>query len=357
MAANPPRAAFLAVLVVVSTVAGVAALGTVATPVAADEHTFETADDYTDEANFTVQFPFTTDHYPGGQNAGNGSIQYWAVGQQAMREIGAEDGAFIDTVVINADWIDYSACGTDNTAAFGIDRGNDNRGTRIDEDLVSRMKDPNFRDDGLTITFYDWSDLGGDPPYAAADDAIVAEQGARSSAGACLTVTDEPGWYQLQGFINGTAADNGPDSQPSEDAKHAGIYAESNYMYVCECDNEQEAREKLGPPPNEEGSSDGGSEETATPTPTPEPADDTDQDTPTPTPEPATDTPTPEPATDTPTPEPAASDGGGSDGNSAGSGGSGGGQATPTPGAGPGFGPVIAVLALLASALLVNRRR
>jgi PGF-CTERM protein len=263
-------------------------------------------------------------------------------------------------VIITADWIDYSACTTDNTEAFGMDRGNNNEGTKYDDDLLEKQRENNFRDDGLDVWFYNQDDFAGDPPYMAPEDAIVAAQGEGSSGGPCLTLTSEPGWYQIQGFTNGTIADNGPDELPSEDAEKRGIKLRSNYLYVCECDSEQEAREQLGPPPNEEGDTD---DTTATPTPepdtatpTPEPDDDT------PAPEPDDDTPTPEPATDTPTPEPTADDAGGqnsgddsSDSGETASGG-GGGQMTPTPGAGPGFGPVIAVLALLASALLVNRR-
>ncbi|QLD89521.1 PGF-CTERM sorting domain-containing protein [Natronomonas salina] len=347
-------AVVLATLVTLSAVAGVAALSAVASPVAADQHTVDTATDYTDEANFTVAFPFTTNHYPGDRNAENGSIQYSAVGEQAMREVDAEEGAFISHIVISADWIDYSACSTDNTAAFGIDRGDDDPGTEYDEDLVSRMKEPTFRDDGLTVEFYNWDDIGGDPPYAAADDAIVAEQGARSSGGACLTLTDDPGWYQVQGFINGTEADNGPDQQPSEDANHAGILAMSNYLYVCECDSEAEAREQLGAPPNEEPT--GGETPTPTatesgedPTPTATEGGDTGAD-PTPTATQsggsgATTTPTATQGGDGPTPTPGGTAGGQGDDST-----------TPTPGDGPGFGALAALLALLAGSLLVHRR-
>jgi PGF-CTERM protein len=350
----------MATLLVLSMVAMVAAFGGTA---AADQHKYDQAPDLTESAEFEIKMPFGKNHYPGDQNKENGSIQYFASGSDALKEeLNAEEGAFFDMIIITADWIDYSACTTDNTVVFGIDRGSNNEGTKIDEDLLAHQRENNFRDDGLDVWFYNWGDFAGDPPYFAPDDTVVAAQGEESSGGPCLTLTSEPGWYQLQGFVNGTVADNGPDTQPSEDARKVGLRLRTNYMYVCECDSEQEAREQLGPPPNEEGSSDGGSEETATPTPTPEPADDTDQDTPTPTPEPATDTPTPEPATDTPTPEPTADDAGGqnsgddsSDSGETASGG-GGGQMTPTPGAGPGFGPVIAVLALLASALLVNRR-
>lgn len=154
MSPRATHATLLAVLLAASAVASVAALATVPAPAAADKHSVDTADDYTEEANFTVNLPFRTDHYPGDQNEANGSIQYWAVGEEAMRAVDAEEGAFLHTVVFSADWINYSNCDVDNTAVFGFDRGNNNSGTRTDEDLVSRRKNDDFRDDGLSVTFY-----------------------------------------------------------------------------------------------------------------------------------------------------------------------------------------------------------
>ena len=345
-------AALLSLATVVSMVAGVAVLGVA--PVAADQHTKDAAEDYTEESNYTVTFPNPTDHYPGDVNARNGSVRYFFAGEDAFREIGAEEGAYIHYVVLDADWIDYSACDVDNTAAFGIDRGGDNSGTQTDQDLVSRRKDDDFRDDGLTVEFYTHDDLGGDPPYVAPEDAIVAQQGAGSAGGPCLTLTDEPGWYQLQGFLNGTEADNGPDEPPSADAKRAGGTADSNYLYVCECDSRAEAEEQLGPAPGDD-AGDGGDE--STPTPTSAPATETPssgsgtatlsataESTPTQTLEPA-DT---EGSTDTETPEstsasdPAADETAEDD-------------ATPTSGDGPGFTGLAALASLLAAALFARR--
>jgi PGF-CTERM protein len=355
----------LAFGVVVGTLAIVAVLAVAATPVSADGHTKATADDYTEEANFTTKFPSTTDHYPGDQNEANGSIEYFATGEDAVRAETDEEGVFMDFIIIDADWIDYSECDIPNTKAFGIDRGSTLPGTQFDDDLVPRQKNTAFRDDGLTIEFYDFGDFANDPPYAEPVDEIVAAQGAGSQSGTCLTVTSEPGWYQLQGFINGTEADNGRDTEPSENADRAGINVNSNYLYVCECDSRAEAEEQLGPPP--------GTDPESTPEPTPTPNEGGDDSTPTPTAE-STSTPTAEPTpaptsqptatpedtpepTDTPdnTPEPTATPGdtgnsgtGGDDGNTG---------MTPTAGSGPGFGSVLAILALLATSLLVGRQR
>ncbi|MFW5963729.1 MAG: hypothetical protein ACOCQM_02595, partial [Natronomonas sp.] len=260
-------ATVLATFVVVSMVA----VGATAGAVAADSHTRDESPNFDEEMNFTVNLPGTTDHYPGDQNKENGSIEYFAAGKEAFTSQDAEEGIWVDQVIVDADWIDYSACSTDNTKAFGIDRGNNNTGTNIDEDLVAHQRNTDFRDDGITIQMYNWDDFSNDPPYLAPEDAVVAAQGAGSNSGPCLTVTDEPGWYQIQAFTNGTIAtgckEEGNEECEPEDKEFVGVNVNSNYVYVCECDNEEEAREQLGPPPNED---DGGSESTPEPTPTPE---------------------------------------------------------------------------------------
>ena len=347
----------LAITVVVSVVAMSAVLGATLSPVAADQHTYGEAPDMDDEANFTINFPHASDHYPGDQNEENGSIEYFSSGADAYREQGAEEGIWGNTIVVSADWIDYTACDTENTFVFGIDRGNNNSGVQDDESLLEHRKDDNFRDDGLDVYFYDWSDFGGDPPYLAPEDAIVAAQGWRSDGGPCLTLTSEPGWYQMQGFLNGTIAngdctEEGNSNCEPEDKEYVGVRVKSNYMYVCECDSREEAVEKLGPPPGS-----GGPTPTETPTGTDEPTE-----TPTGTVEPTeTDTPGGETETVTTT-----TSGSGDPGTSTSSGdettqtepnGDGGGATTPTVDEAPGFGPVAALLALLATALLAIRRR
>lgn len=347
------RSTSIRTLLIVGGVTAVVCLGVAVSPVAADEHRQDNAVDVTDDANFTVAFPFQTDHHPGDQNEENGSIQYFFSPEDAFAELGVEDeGAFGDYLIIDAPWIDYSACDVDNTAAFGIDRGNNNSGTQGDVDLVARQKNVDFRDDGLTIEFYDWDDIANDPPHMRSEDAIVAEQGARSSSGSCLTVANEPGWYQIEGFLNGTAADSGPDQRPSEDADTVAGMAFSNYLYVCECESRAEAEEQLGPAPDDEPT-----EPTPTPTPegeetptetpetteTPTPTPETTE-TPTPTETPAESTATPEEtrtptSTATPTTEQSDESAGGPEDSD---------QLTPTPADGPGLTALPAVLSLLA---------
>ncbi|WP_178915413.1 PGF-CTERM sorting domain-containing protein [Natronomonas gomsonensis] len=373
--ANRQRiATLLSIALITSMVAGVTLLAAAAGPAAAqDSVTRDEAPDKTDAANFTVNLPFATDHYPGDQNEENGSIEYYAVGSEAFNEVGAEEGVWFNYIIIDAQWIDYSACDIPNTKAFGIDRDSSLSGTQFDEDLVQKQRNTNFLDDGIEIKFYDFSDFSGDPPYMAPEDQVVAAQGAGSQDGTCLTMTSEPGWYRLQAFLNGTVADNGPDEEPSEDAEEKGLRLQSNYLYVCECDNEEEAREQLGPPPNEDPdptptpteSSDStptpteSSDSTPTPTEapdntaTPEPTE-PPESTPEPT-DPPDDTPQPtDPPEETTAPTATQSNNGGGGGNDGGGGNTG---MTPTSGEGPGFGPAVAILALLGSALLANRRR
>ena len=357
-------ATLTATFVVVSLIAGFVFVGTTVPEASAGGEVPDDAPDLTDEANFTVNLPFTTDHYPGDQNEGNGSIQYFASGDQAFHELDAEEGVWIDWIIIDAvsqgeNWIDYSECTTDNTAAFGLDRGNNNSGTQVDEDLVSRQKSNDFRDDGITIEFFDFEDFAGDPLRMMPEDAIVAEQGANSAAGACLTMTDEPGWYQIEGFMNGTVADNG-DDEPSDDAEEVELRLNSNWIYVCDCDSREEAEQQLGPAPDDPQEEPEDPPED-TPTPTPTPTEEPPEDDPTPTEEPPQDDPTPtpteEPPQDDPTPTPTEqppqddtqpaqpqSDEGEP-------------LVTPTVSDGPGFGVAVALVALLASGLLAQRRR
>lgn len=218
--------------------------------------------DYTDEANHTVALPDTTDHYPGEQNPRNASQQYWFAGKDGLRAEGAEDGIWVDRVVLRADWIDYSSCKRKHIENFGIDRGNDNSGTAVDDHYDPA--ETTFADGRVVVEFPDWGDFVGSPAYLAPEDAIVGYYGPSGTESGCLTMTDDPGWYRVTGYLNGTVADEdcteegNPSCEPS-DKEYVDLEAGSTFVYVCECDSEEDARAELGPPP---------SEETATPSPT-----------------------------------------------------------------------------------------
>jgi PGF-CTERM protein len=329
--------------------------------------------------DYTVFLPNEVDHYPGDMNPGNASIQHRAVSGSAFDGTpspkGYEAAGFL---IIGNEDVNFGECSTENTAAFGLDRENDAEGTKTDESLLAARENSQFKEHEIVIDFFDEGDLAGEPISINAVDEIVAVQNQ------CYTMPSEPGWYQINGFLNGTGY-NGNEFDVS---------LNSHYFYVCECGSEQAAREQLGPPPSEEGTS-GDSEPTATPeatatataTATPEAtatATATPETTATATAVPeATATATPEEtaeATATAAATATANDGGDQSGDGDGAagggaaddgatggstatatrtaapGGAGQGPATPTVGAGPGFGAVAALVGLLAAALLAFRR-
>jgi PGF-CTERM protein len=328
----------------IALVVGVAAAGvllTVAVGPAAANHG-------SDSGNYTIVLPEPSDHLPGDQNPENASMQNFAQSGELFEQAGAPEGfETLDYLETGNPEIDYSDCDSPNTAVFGIDRGNNNTGTQTDTDPLQHMKDSRFREHEIEVDFYSTEDFGGDPTYINPEDAIVSVQGAGSSDGPCFTMPTEPGWYQVNGMIRGTTADG----------EVVEIESKSHYFPICEgCHDEDTAREKLGKPPSQR--DDGSDDEettptpTATATPTPTESDETDDggdETPTPT----------ETATPTPT------DDGGETGEEGDDGATGvddsdstGGDAelTPTPGDGPGFTGLAALLALLAAALLAHRR-
>lgn len=218
--------------------------------------------DYTDEANHTVALPDTSDHYPGEQNPQNASQQYWVAGEDGLRAQGAENDVWLHRVVLTADWIDYSACERKNIESFGIDRGNDNGGTAVDD--TYDPAETTFSDGRVVVEFPDWDEFVGNPAYLAPEDAVVGYYGPSGSESGCLTMTDDPGWYRVTAYLNGTVADGdcteegNPSCEPN-DKQYVDLEADSTFVYVCDCESEQEARAELGPPP---------SEATATPSPT-----------------------------------------------------------------------------------------
>jgi hypothetical protein len=398
----------IAVLLAVGALTG----GVWASPTADSSHGVE-------NGNYTVNLPFATDHYPRAKNPGgthNASINHFAAATPELFEKkdvpeGLEE---VDFIIISNQDIDFSQCSTSNTAAFGIDRNDDDPGTKTDVGLLAYRKNSEFRDHSIIVEFYDDDDLGaksredkggketgkedGDKdPEVYPDDEIVAHQGYKSGGGPCYGMPTEPGWYQIQGFINGTGFSG----------NYADVTIPSHYFYVCACDSEEAAYDQLGAPPGQEnpyadGGSSGSSSTTATATPTPDDSGGSaGASTPTATPEPTpTPTATPEPTptpTATPTPDDSGSGasasgsagggdaGAGADsdsGGASGGGGAGGGTATasatvnsgsdggqqvqqnqqgagpmtPTAGSGPGFGLAAALGGVLAAALLALRR-
>ncbi|WP_255196310.1 hypothetical protein [Halorarius litoreus] len=263
-------------------------------------------------------------------------------------------------VVLESADFGFSSCTSGDASAFGIDRGNDDPGTQTDVSLITAYKSYTSTEDGIYIEFYKESALAGEPIKAFVDDQIVAKQNN------CMNNPSEPGWYRLSGHINGSTKHD-----TTTDYK---IYAGTQYVYVCECSSREEAREKLGPPPNEQGGSQASTPEptataAATATATPAAPDETATPRATATAVEQSQTATEhQPSNNQPDEQPATATAGAtttSTGQSAPTaqnrrGGAGTATVTissPTLAEGPGFGVRFAVLALAVAGLLALRRR
>ncbi|PSP99248.1 hypothetical protein BRC89_04805 [Halobacteriales archaeon QS_4_70_19] len=205
--------------------------------------------------NYTVNLPNEQSHQPGASNA---DIQHFSAPDGLFQDTSSPKGfERLDTLIIYNQDINFGTCSTEDTRAFGIDRGNDNSGTETDDSLLQHREDSSFNEHSIYVNFYGEDSIAGQPVSLNAEDQIVAVQDG------CYGMPDEPGWYQINARINGTGYNgNYIDSDDQGTIR-------SHYFYICDCSNEQEAREKLGPPPSESGSdgeSDDGGDATATPT-------------------------------------------------------------------------------------------
>jgi PGF-CTERM protein len=291
-----------------------------------------------------------------------------------LKVFAAPNRGFEQVDFLRATWKEggFTGCGPSNGDVFGIDRGNDDPGTNVDESLTPKVKSATINEDVFEADFYDESDFGGSPPTFNKGDQVI------NFVTGCIDTPDQPGWYQLDST---TAGQNGK------------VSVTSHYFWVCDCADEQAARQQLGPPPSEPTPTPTATASptptptpTASPTPTPEPTPTRtppDDGTPFPSPTPtATPTPTPEPtptptATGTATATATAASGGADDAEASADAGSTGGaptatpeptptrpgnwsdalQESPTAAEGPGFGPLAGLVAAVVGSLLLVRRR
>lgn len=298
----------------------------IATPVAADHHGYENSP--MTDTGFTVDFPTETGHYPAADDEDSATMRAYPSIHPFASQINTS-GLYLRTMEIRSPWLDYSDCNNfDNISAFGLDRGDNNEGTAYEYGLIQNSNYAVYENGHLRLIFYRIDQLGGNPPYANVDDEIVFALGEQSTGGACITPPDEPGWYQLEVFLSGIQHDD-PDDYPSVDEINhedkVGMTQLSTYVYVCKCEDESEARDRLGPPPGE-------------PTPTSTPPT-----TPDPTPEPSpspTRSPTTAPPSDTSPTRSRESN-----------------PNTPTRRDGAGFSPVVGLVAMLVTGHLHYRRQ
>lgn len=211
--------------------------------------------------NYTVTFPEAHDQYPRSENPDgthSTTIHHYAGFTPELYETaGTPKGTEqLRWIWVKSQDIDFSQCTSTDTRAFGIDRDGDDPGTVTDTDLITYMEASHFNDNSIYVDFYEGDELGavdredkggygegqgegredGDGNAEVyADDEIIAVQEE------CYGMPEEPSWYQIDAGGNGTGF-NGQEGT---------IFQTSHYFYVCTCDNEQEAREELGPPPSE----------------------------------------------------------------------------------------------------------
>lgn len=364
--------ATLVVLALVASATLAAGVGAVAADGSSDASAGNSTSHGAEFGNYTVFLPSKTDHYPRDENPGgthNASIHHYAGGTiEAYDDLGIPHGfENVSFIWIENQDIDFSECTTENTAAFGIDRDSDDPGTETNIDLLQYRENTQFNKHEIIVNFFEGDEIaaeansesegddgkesepgtqgegrgdGDDNAEIYPDDQVIAVQGEGSAGGPCYAMPEEPGWYQIQGYTNGTGW-NG---------KFVELHLPSHYFYVCVCDSEAEARDELGPPPSEQDTTTPTPTPTATPTPTetgetPTPTETGETPTPTATPTPTeaeltpTATATPTEAELTPTPTETEER-----------------QQTPGGEGAPGFGVVGALAALLAAGLLAVRR-
>jgi PGF-CTERM protein len=283
---------------------------------------------------------YLSDHSPGADGA---SRWYEVIAEEPNLPAEEDDyRATMDKIEYTADpWA--SDCQLEDLDDLGIDYGNTYEGEKEkDESAFQYVKtagtnrindteyyveeygeyplwgpdtDANYMQGLTPTTFYDEDDVGSQLKFYRPTRVYVSMSG-------CFTNPTEPGWYRM--YIDARY------NLTNDDQTYQFQYV-SNWVPICEgCEDEQTARNKLGPPPNENSG-----EDPDTPTPTPDEPD--GETTPTPTPD--------EPdGDDTTTPD-------GTDGTMGADD-----EETPPQGDGPGFGALAAVLAMIAAAFVVNRR-
>lgn len=297
------------------------------------------------EANYTV---IPEDRQPGMDNA---TYTQYAISPRHVD--------YLDYIAATWHPGGFTGCGPGNTEVFGIDRGNNNDGRQVDEDLRQYVEETHVGEDRFKADFYEKDDAVGSSTHLAKGDQFVGY------VKNCFDNPDEAGWYQIRSSVGGW----------TENDTYIQRNTSSHYFAVCDCKNEQEARRKLGPPPSEQGGNNGGDANgskgddsgntddggagTETMTATPETRDGGTSDSGMGAENSSGDSTTATTRRGTST----ASDGrtGTDAGTNRGDGGEAGSwddhlEKTPTPGAGPGLGPLGAIIAILACAYLSMRR-
>jgi hypothetical protein len=178
-------------------------------------------------SNFTYTPLSVEDRQPGATGT--------RVGQIGQAAAGVETD-FETLLRLRAVWRagSWEGCGPGSAEVFGIDRGKDNEPYEVDESLYSSVKSFTATEDVFESTFYDEDDFG---------ESVHLNSGDRIFS--VIECPDNParaGWHQIEeSSVTGRTADG-----------EVVTYADpSHYFWICDCENEADAREELGPPPAE----------------------------------------------------------------------------------------------------------
>lgn len=166
----------------------------------------------------------------------------------------------IGNLTVAAPAAQNSTCETTQARAFGVDRDNDQPGTETEpqNSLIPSYtaEIPQVRDDGKNVTTYSFYSEG--EPGFGNDNSfdLYKEDEIVASLADCYDQPDVPGWYRWVGGINGSN-DGDPDDttwQPeqwygNDPGEYAVTY--SHWYWICQCENRQDAIEKMGPPPTQ----------------------------------------------------------------------------------------------------------
>lgn len=242
-------------------------------PAAADHYEDSEYEYHSDRENGVndVRFMSYGDGSTQEQRAPGATDQSWW-SETIIYTVPEDDPLWLDTTEVYYPMI--NDCEVTDLDEFGIDRGNDYEGERrTDDEVVSSLKDSysefgkkdefeeEFGDyareldgEGLstaedyevmktTVEWYDREDPQGDPLDVYHGDRFVTAQNS------CWSNPENPGWYRAA-YNSVAEYENG--TQVSRD--HPDF---THWFWVCDCEDEEEAREVLGPPPSESSETEG----------------------------------------------------------------------------------------------------
>lgn len=371
----------LAVMIIVVAIATLPGAYSFTEGVAATDHLDYEDGDHPRADGFVVE---PDDRSPGASGV---TVKWKTAGETVMKDAGLEWGfEYTEYIEFEIGDFSFTNCDLSNAGPTEIQRdgAHDDDGGAPTVGTIQYIKDFKLGDTYLWSFYYEGTELSsteeeynggpGDGKGEGRNDGDrnldwYSDDSWSTEFNDCVDNPDQKGWYQWTWYMNGTNADGYEEGQEissenSRQGESVEFAARSQWIYICDCENEQEARDKLGDPPSENGGSPStptATDEPQTVTPTP---DDIDDSTAAPTStvsegqtatgpegEPSTDIQQTNEENEQQTDEENEQQNDEADGQQGNND-----NGTPAVGDGPGLGGLVAILALLASALLVIKR-